>query len=67
MNVMPHTAMLVISVEKLLVTAQSDKGDPIDLVSDIRFTVQKGEVLALIGDPDVVILNEPTTALDVTT
>lgn len=50
MNVMPHTAMPVISVEKLRVTAQSDKGDPIDLVSDIRFTVQKGEVLALIGE-----------------
>ncbi|MDU6389803.1 MULTISPECIES: ABC transporter ATP-binding protein [Pantoea] len=50
MNVMPHTAMPVISVEKLRVTAQSDRGDPIDLVSDIRFTVQKGEVLALIGE-----------------
>ncbi|MDU6442634.1 MAG: ABC transporter ATP-binding protein, partial [Pantoea sp.] len=50
MNVMPHTAMPAISVENLRVTAQSDKGDPIDLVSDIRFTVQKGEVLALIGE-----------------
>ncbi|MDU6433982.1 MAG: ATP-binding cassette domain-containing protein, partial [Pantoea sp.] len=50
MNVMPHTAMPVISVEKLRVTAQSDKGESIDLVSDIRFTVQKGEVLALIGE-----------------
>ncbi|WP_313383983.1 ABC transporter ATP-binding protein [Pantoea sp.] len=50
MNVMPHTAMPVISVENLRVTAQSDKGDAVDLVSDIRFTVQKGEVLALIGE-----------------
>ena len=35
MNVMPHTAMPVISVEKLRVTAQSDKGESIDLVSDL--------------------------------
>ncbi|WP_293793140.1 ABC transporter ATP-binding protein [uncultured Pantoea sp.] len=50
MNVTPHTAMPVISVENLRVTAQTDKGEEIDLVSDIRFTVQKGEVLALIGE-----------------
>ena len=50
MNVTPHTAMPVISVENLRVTAETDKGEEIDLVSDIRFTVQKGEVLALIGE-----------------
>jgi peptide/nickel transport system ATP-binding protein len=50
MNVTLHTAMPVISVENLRVTAQTDKGEEIDLVSDIRFTVQKGEVLALIGE-----------------
>lgn len=50
MNVTPHTAMPVIVVENLRVTAQTDKGEEIDLVSDVRFTVQKGEVLALIGE-----------------
>lgn len=50
MNVTPHTAMPVITVENLRVTAQTDKGEEIDLVSDVRFTVQKGEVLALIGE-----------------
>ncbi|MDU4002219.1 ABC transporter ATP-binding protein [Pluralibacter gergoviae] len=50
MSVTPHTAMPVIAVEKLRVTAQSDRGEEIDLVSDIHFTVQRGEVLALIGE-----------------
>ncbi|MCW0310879.1 ABC transporter ATP-binding protein [Pantoea ananatis] len=50
MNVTPHTAMPVISVDKLRVTAHNDNGDELDIVSDIRFTVQKGEVLALIGE-----------------
>lgn len=50
MNVTPHTAMPVISVENLRVSAHTDRGEEIDLVSDIRFTVQKGEVLALIGE-----------------
>ncbi len=50
MNVTPHTAMPVISVENLRVSARTDRGEEIDLVSDIRFTVQKGEVLALIGE-----------------
>ena len=50
MNVTPHTAMPTIAVENLRVTARTDKGEEIDLVSDVRFTVQKGEVLALIGE-----------------
>ncbi|MFQ1682319.1 ABC transporter ATP-binding protein [Pantoea dispersa] len=50
MNVTPHTAMPVIAVDNLRVTAHTDQGEEIDLVSDIRFTVQKGEVLALIGE-----------------
>lgn len=50
MNVTLHTALPVIAVENLRVTAHTDKGEEIDLVSDIRFTVQKGEVLALIGE-----------------
>ncbi len=50
MNVMPHTAMPVIAVEHLRVSAHTDQGEEIDLVADIRFTVQKGEVLALIGE-----------------
>ncbi|SUB16139.1 Glutathione import ATP-binding protein GsiA [Pantoea agglomerans] len=37
-------------MDKLRVTAQTDRGEEIDLVSDIHFTVQKGEVLALIGE-----------------
>ncbi len=43
MNVTPHTAMPVISVDKLRVTAHNDNGDELDIVSDIRFTVQKGK------------------------
>ena len=50
MNVTPHTALPVIAVENLRVSAHSDSGEEIDLVSNIRFTVQKGEVLALIGE-----------------
>lgn len=50
MNVTQHTAMPVISVDNLRVTAHNDNGDELDIVSDIRFTVQKGEVLALIGE-----------------
>jgi peptide/nickel transport system ATP-binding protein len=40
----------MVSVENLRVTASADDGHEISLVSDIRFTVQKGEVLALIGE-----------------
>ncbi|NIF21798.1 ABC transporter ATP-binding protein [Candidatus Pantoea multigeneris] len=50
MNVTPHSARPVIAVENLRVVAHTDSGSEIDLVSDIRFTVQKGEVLALIGE-----------------
>ena len=50
MNVTPHSARPVIAVENLRVVAHTDSGNEIDLVSDIRFTVQKGEVLALIGE-----------------
>ncbi len=50
MNVKLHTAIPMISVENLCVTAKNDKGSDIELVSGIRFTVQKGEVLALIGE-----------------
>ncbi len=49
-NVMPHTARPVVAVENLHVTARNDDGREVTLVSDIRFTVQKGEVLALIGE-----------------
>ncbi|PRD13290.1 ABC transporter ATP-binding protein [Pantoea coffeiphila] len=50
MNITPHSATPMVSVENLRVTANSDDGREITLVSDIRFTVQKGEVLALIGE-----------------
>ncbi|MFG1172844.1 ABC transporter ATP-binding protein [Erwiniaceae bacterium CAU 1747] len=50
MNITPHSATPVVSVDNLRVTANSDDGREITLVSDIRFTVQKGEVLALIGE-----------------
>ncbi|MBK0004565.1 ABC transporter ATP-binding protein [Erwinia sp. S38] len=50
MNITPHSATPMVSVENLKVTANSDDGREITLVSDIRFTVQKGEVLALIGE-----------------
>lgn len=50
MNISPHGATPMVSVENLRITANSDDGQEITLVSDIRFTVQKGEVLALIGE-----------------
>ncbi len=50
MNIMPHSARPVVAVENLRVTAQADDGHQVTLVSDIRFSVQKGEVLALIGE-----------------
>ncbi len=50
MNVMPHSARPMVAVENLRVVAEADDGRDITLVSDIRFTVQKGEVLALIGE-----------------
>ncbi|MFS2224993.1 ABC transporter ATP-binding protein [Pantoea sp. B65] len=50
MNIMPHSARPMVSVENLRVTAKTDDGHEVSLVSDIRFTVQKGEVLALIGE-----------------
>jgi len=40
----------MVTVDNLRVTAHSDDGREIELVSDIHFTVQKGEVLALIGE-----------------
>lgn len=50
MNVTPHKAMPAITVDNLRVSAVNDSGESVDIVSDIRFTVQKGEVLALIGE-----------------
>ena len=50
MNIMPHTATPTVAVDNLRVTAHADDGREITLVSDIHFTVQKGEVLALIGE-----------------
>lgn len=50
MNVTPHSASPVVAVENLRVIAHAEDGHEIPLVSDIRFTVQKGEVLALIGE-----------------
>lgn len=50
MNIMPHVAQPAVLVENLRVTALADDGQEIALVSDIRFSVQKGEVLALIGE-----------------
>ncbi|MEI2606447.1 ABC transporter ATP-binding protein [Erwinia aphidicola] len=50
MNITPHASTPMVSVEKLRVTASADDGHELSLVSDIRFTVQKGEVLALIGE-----------------
>lgn len=50
MNITPHASTPVVSVDGLRVTAQADDGREIALVSDIHFTVQKGEVLALIGE-----------------
>lgn len=50
MNVTPHTAMPAIAVEELSVSALNESGETVNIVSDIRFTVQKGEVLALIGE-----------------
>lgn len=50
MNITPRGARPVVAVEHLRVSARGDDGQEIDLVKDIRFTVQKGEVLALIGE-----------------
>ena len=50
MSVTLHSAMPMVTVDNLRVTALSDQGEEIALVSDVRFTVQKGEVLALIGE-----------------
>ncbi|WP_426768171.1 ABC transporter ATP-binding protein [Erwinia aphidicola] len=50
MNITPHASTPMVSVENLRVTASADDGHELSLVSDIRFTVQKGEVLALIGE-----------------
>ena len=50
MNIMPHAATPTVAVDNLRVTAHADDGREITLVSDIHFTVQKGEVLALIGE-----------------
>lgn len=40
----------MVTVDNLRVTAHSDEGHEIELVSNIHFTVKKGEVLALIGE-----------------
>jgi len=50
MNITPHASTPMVSVDNLRVTAQADDGHEISLVADIHFTVQKGEVLALIGE-----------------
>ncbi|KAB8307554.1 ABC transporter ATP-binding protein [Erwinia endophytica] len=50
MNITPHSARPVVAVENLRVVAHGEDGHEIPLVSDIRFNVQKGEVLALIGE-----------------
>ncbi|MTD26265.1 ABC transporter ATP-binding protein [Erwinia sorbitola] len=50
MNITPHASTPMVSVDNLRVTAHADDGREISLVSDIHFTVQKGEVLALIGE-----------------
>ncbi|WP_380179010.1 ABC transporter ATP-binding protein [Kalamiella sp. sgz302252] len=50
MTVTPHKARPMVAVENLRVIAHADDGREIPLVDDIRFTVQKGEVLALIGE-----------------
>ncbi len=50
MNIREHSARPMVAVEDLRVVAYADDGREIPLVSDIRFTVQKGEVLALIGE-----------------
>jgi len=50
MTVTPHTARPTVAVENLRVIAHGEDGREIPLVDDIRFTVQKGEVLALIGE-----------------
>lgn len=50
MTVTPHKARPMVAVENLRVIAHADDGRDIPLVDDIRFTVQKGEVLALIGE-----------------
>jgi len=50
MTVTPHKARPMVAVENLRVIAHAEDGREIPLVDDIRFTVQKGEVLALIGE-----------------
>ena len=50
MTVTLHSARPIVAVENLRVVARGDDGREIPLVSDICFTVQKGEVLALIGE-----------------
>lgn len=50
MTVKLHSARPVVAVENLRVVAHGDDGRELPLVSNIRFTVQKGEVLALIGE-----------------
>ncbi|NDL62230.1 ABC transporter ATP-binding protein [Acerihabitans arboris] len=50
MNITPHGARPVVTVDHLRVCARGEDGREINLVADIHFTVQKGEVLALIGE-----------------
>ena len=40
---------------------------PIQAVDDVSFTVERGETLALVCRPQLLLADEPTTALDVTT
>ena len=42
--------MALVDVSGLHVTAQGDGGAPIDIVRDIGFSIDRGEVLALIGE-----------------
>lgn len=50
MNITAHGARPMVAVDNLRVIAHADDGSEISLVSDIRFSVQQGEVLALIGE-----------------
>ena len=42
--------MALVDVSGLHVTAQGDGGAPSDIVRDIGFSIERGEVLALIGE-----------------
>lgn len=56
---------IVLEIKNLDITFKMATGD-IHAIRGVNYKVRRNEVLALSGDPDILICDEPTTALDVT-